>query len=118
MAIHFKNTTEIHFLEKLLEVDYRSDKIFEGDLIDMENNSHRQKVTFFCKNFDYNLWYDFSKLEKDLKSEGLFEIIRSDDNSIYIEMIKFKTVFEFLKDKIKKDKNYLIRDLKDKRSER
>ena len=53
-----------------------------------------------CGNFDYNLWYDFSTLEKELKSEGLLEIIKSDDNSIYIEMIKFKTVFEFLKDKI------------------
>ncbi|HRB00940.1 MAG TPA: AAC(3) family N-acetyltransferase [Ignavibacteria bacterium] len=112
----FRNSTEIHYLEKLLEVDYRSDKIFEGDLIDTENNLHRQKVTYFCKNFDYNLWYDFSELEKELKNEELMEIIRSDDNSIYIEMIKFKTVFEFLKDKIKKDKNYLIRELKDKRT--
>ncbi|MBS1517996.1 MAG: AAC(3) family N-acetyltransferase [Bacteroidetes bacterium] len=112
----FRNSTEIHYLEKLLEVDYRSDKIFEGNLIAGDGKAHRQKVTYFCKNFDYNLWYDFSALEHDLREEGLFEIYKAGEYPVYIEMIRFRTVYEFLKEKIRKDKNYLINDLKDKRT--
>lgn len=113
----FRNSTEIHYIEKLLEVDYRHDKIFEGKLIDADGVKHNQRIKYFCKNFDFNLWYDFSQLESDLKKEGLIEIFKTEDLHMYAEMIKFKVVYDFIKEKIKKEKNYLIKNLKDKRKE-
>lgn len=112
----FRNCTEIHFIEKLLDVKYRADKIFKGSIIDYEGKNHKQQVTFFCKTFDHNLWYNFKNLEEDLKRDGLMEIFKANGQEIFIEGIKFKILYEFVEKKIKKDYKYFIRELKDKRS--
>lgn len=113
----FRNSTEIHFIEKLLEVKYRSDKIFEGNIIDKDGKIQRQQITFFCKKFDYNMWYDFKRLESDLKNEGLMEVFKVNGYPMYIEGIKFRTLYDYLEREIRKDYNYFLNDLKDKRTE-
>ncbi len=113
----FRNSTEIHYIEKLLEVDYRHDKFFEGYLIDASGKMHRQKIKYFCKNFDYNLWYDFAHVESEIKSEGMFELFSVEDFPLVIEMVKFREVFSFIESKLKNDKHYLIKELKDKRAD-
>lgn len=111
----FKNSTEIHFIEKLLQVSYRYDKIFKGKLTDNYGKKHDQKVTYFCKNFDYNLWYDFKNLENDLREDGLMETIKTDGYPFFITGIKFSTLYEYIEHKIRKDYKYFIKDLKDRR---
>lgn len=110
----FRNSTEIHFIEKLLDVKYRSDKIFNGNIIDTDGKIHRQQVTYFCKNFDYNLWYNFKKLEDSLKKDGLMELFKVEGYPMYIEGIKFKTLYDYLEIAIRKDYKYFLNDLKDK----
>jgi len=107
----FKNSTEIHYIEKLLNVDYREDKVFSGNIIDIYGNSHRQSITFFCKNFDYRYWYDFKKVENDLRSDGLMEVIREDDFPLFISGIKFGKLYDFLKKKLSHDKKYICSEL-------
>lgn len=111
----FRNSTEIHFIEKLLEVKYRSDKKFEGNIIDTDGKIHRQQITFFCKNFDFNLWYNFKKLEDSLKKDGLMEVFKVEGYPFYIEGIKFRTLYEYVEIEIRKDYKYFLNDLKDKR---
>ncbi len=111
----FRNCTEIHFIENLLEVKYRFNKNFYGTITDRENNNYKQQITYFCKNFDYNLWYDFKNLEDNLKQDGLMEILRVEGFPIFIEAIKFKTLYDYIEMKIRKDYFYFIKDLKDKR---
>ena len=107
----FKNSTEIHFIEKLLNVDYREDKVFTGNIIDREGISHKQSVTFFCKNFDFHYWYDFKNVENDIRKEGLMEVVKSEGYPLFVSGIKFKTLFEFLKKKVKEDNKYICKDL-------
>ncbi len=112
----FRNSTEIHYIEKLLDVNYRADKIFEGNLTDINGKTHRQRITYFCKKFDHHLWYDFKKLEESLKKDGLMEIFKVDGYPVFIEGIKFKTLYDYLEVEIKKDYKYFINDLQDKRT--
>lgn len=107
----FKNSTEIHFIEREFKVDYRDDKVFKGVLIDTEGRSHRQDVTFFCKNFDYRYWYDFKAVENDMRSEGIMETIKQEGFPVFISGVKFRTLFDFLKKKIETNKRYVCRDL-------
>lgn len=109
----FKNSTEIHYIEKLLEVKYRQDKTFSGKIIDLEGKSHDQIITYFCKNFDYNYWYDFKNLENDLRRDGLMETFKAEDYPLFISGIKFRTLYDYIEQKIKKDSSYFIKDLKD-----
>lgn len=111
----FKNSTEIHFIEKMLRVSYRYDKIFKGIIIDKDGKPHNQQITYFCKNFDYNLWYDFKNLENDLREDGLIETLKVEDYPLFISGIKFRTLFEYIDKKIREDSKYFLKDLKDKR---
>jgi len=111
----FKNSTEIHYIEKLLQLDYRSDKIFSGKIIDKTGKLHLQNIKYYCKNFDFNLVYDFKNLETDLRNDGLFETIKADDYPLFVSGIKFKTLYEYVELKIKKDKKYFLKNLRDKR---
>lgn len=111
----FRNSTEIHFIEKLLEIDYRYDKIFNGKIIDRDGKTHDQQIKYFCKKFDYNLAYDFRNLEIELREDGLMETIKAEGFPIFVSGIKFKTLYDYVEIKIRKDKNYLIKDLKNSR---
>ncbi|MDQ3019275.1 MAG: AAC(3) family N-acetyltransferase [Bacteroidota bacterium] len=108
----FRNCTEIHFIEKLLDVKYRSDKIFKGSIIDYDDKIHNQQTTYFCKTFDHNLWYDFKNLEQDLKRDGLMEIFKVDGLQFFVEGIKFSILYEYIERKIKNDYQYFIKELK------
>ena len=110
----FKNSTEIHFIEKLLEVNYRYNKIFSGQIIDIDGNKFDQRITYFCKKFDHNLWYDFKELENDLRDDGLMETFKVEGFPLFISGIKFRLLYDYIEQKIRKDMNYFIKDLKNK----
>ncbi len=111
----FKNSTEIHFIEKLLEVNYRYNKIFCGKLTDPDGYKYDQQITYFCKKFDYNLWYDFKELENDLRDDGLMETFKVEGFPLFITGIRFRLLYDYIEHKIRKDIKYFIKDLKDKR---
>lgn len=107
----FKNSTEIHFIEKELKVNYREDKVFSGNIIDAEGKRYHQNVTFFCKNFDYRYWYDFKGVENDMRSDGMMEVIKQEGYPLFVSGVKFRTLFDYLKKKVDSDSKYICRNL-------
>lgn len=107
----FKNSTEIHFIEKLIGVNYREDKVFSGVITDGKGKSYNQKVIFFCKNFDYRYWYDFKGVENDLRKDGLMETIKTEGFPMFISGIKIRVLAEYLAKKVSKDPKYICKKL-------
>lgn len=98
-------STQFHYIEKELGVDYRSIKKFKGIVV--LNNKKRQIVyNFFCrKNIEKN-FFNRKKIEKDMLKENIL-------NQCFIENIKvswFRSadLYNFLDKKIKNNLNYLI----------
>lgn len=103
----FHNTpTEVHYIEKLLGVDYRFDKVFQGVISDCEGKRHQQKTTFYCRKY-LEVEPDMTRLENDLKKNNLFEYWRADSIDFEIQAISFHRLYDFVKDKIAQYPGYL-----------
>lgn len=102
----FRHATEVHFLEKKLNVSYRYDKDFHGEIIDIEGKGHKSTVRYFCRK-DLNIRPDFRKFENDLRDKGLLQTWSFESHELEIEAVKIKDAFELLKTKIAKDEYYL-----------
>ena len=96
-------------------MNYRHNKNFTGQITDLNGYKSDQQVTYFCKKFDYNLWYDFKELENDLRDDGLMETIKVEGFPLFITAIRFRLLYDYIEQKIRKDIKYFIKDLKDKR---
>ena len=59
--------SEIHFLERKIGVNYRYDKAFSGETIDIKGNNSKQDMIYYCRDLNYNYGVSFVQLEKDLK---------------------------------------------------
>jgi len=104
----FHNTpTEVHYIEKLLNVDYRFNKEFHGIIRDCEGKHHQQKTTFYCRKYVNELFPDMTRLERDLKKNDLFEYWRVDNMDFEIQAISFRRLYDFVKDKIARNPGYL-----------
>ncbi len=104
----FHNTpTEIHYIEKLLGVDYRFDKVFCGIIKDCEGKYHQQRTTFYCRKYVDEVQPDMTKLESDLKKNDLFEYWRADSTDFEIQAISFHQLYDFVKAKVATDPGYL-----------
>lgn len=106
-------STEIHLLEKLLNVEYRLNKNFPGKILTLENEIHDQVITYFCRDLDfankYNAIVSFERLFKDMTDDGLVEEYVIED-MIEISTVRFQAVFSYLKEKMLKDSFYLMKD--------
>lgn len=103
----FHNTpTEVHYIEKLLGVEYRFNKVFHGIIKDCEGKHHQQKTTFYCRKY-LELEPDMTRLDNDLKNSGLFEYWRDDKVDFEIQAISFQQLYDFVKDKITRNHGYL-----------
>lgn len=102
----FRYATEIHFLEKLLDVPYRFDKDFAGSMIDGNGRSHQNSIKYFCRK-DMTIRPDFKNFETDLKKESLMQTWQFDDVELEIEAVKIRDAYELLKTKIAKNEHYL-----------
>ena len=65
--------TEVHFLERLLNVPYRFDKIMSGEFIDKQGNFAKQNLLFYCRNLDYKMFSDMTRLETVLRKNNYIE---------------------------------------------
>ena len=102
--------TEIHFLEKMLEVPYRFNKDLSGQIKTLDGNIHQQIVTYYCRDLAFyerqNFTVSFERLFFDMKNEGLIEnYIVSGVIEIYA--VRFQKVLHYLKKKLSLDQDYL-----------
>jgi aminoglycoside 3-N-acetyltransferase len=100
--------TEIHYIEKKLNVPYRFNKKFTGK-INNGVDEYVQDNTFFCRDISLELQSSFDVLYDDLKKEGMIEYW-SIDNIFAIEAVKFRELYSFIKSKLNKNINYLVSD--------
>ena len=103
----FEHFTEIHYIEKLLKVDYRYDKIFKGESISKNKRKIATSSTFFCANYSFKYEPSLQRFKNDIKKSGLIDKWVINDRKFFIEVIKFKSLYEFIKQKLKIDKEYL-----------
>ena len=112
----FHNTpTEVHFLERLLQVSYRSNKTMSGEIIDCEGESHFQNILFYCRNLDINLVSDMTRLEMDLRRENYFEYWEIEGLDFKIEAVRIKNIFKLIKNKLSNNPFYLCSSQEDKK---
>ena len=102
-----EHLTEIHFLERKLNVNYRFDKQFSGVIMDQEGKEEEQVITYYCRDLESDYIPSFLQLKQDLKESNLIEIWKIKEYNLKIEVIKFKDVFNFIKKKVELDSQYL-----------
>ena len=100
--------TEIHYIEKKLNIPYRFDKKFTGK-INNGVDEYVQNNTYFCRDTSLRLRSNFDALYGDLKKEGLIEHWNI-DNIFEVRAIKFREIYTFIKSKLKNNINYLVSD--------
>ena len=109
--LHF--STEVHYLEKMLNVQYRFDKIFSGKIEALDGTLHEQNMKYFCRDVEfsnkYNSIVSFEKLFTDMKKNQLIQEFVIED-TIKIDSVKLQVVYAFVKDKLKEDAFYLMKD--------
>ena len=98
--------TEIHFLEKKLGMEYRKDKVFSGRTVDHSGKEHHTNVTFYCRDYGFNLRAGHAKLAEDMKKDGLMRTITLDEK-LRIEGVPLREMCEYAERKIKNDYFYL-----------
>jgi aminoglycoside 3-N-acetyltransferase len=105
--VFYNTPTEVHYIEKLLGVDYRFDKVFHGTIVDREGKQHQQKTTFYCRKYVDEVFPDMTRLDSDLKKNDMFEYWRDGSMDFEIQAISFRRLYDFIKDKIAQDPGYL-----------
>jgi aminoglycoside 3-N-acetyltransferase len=110
----FHNTpTEIHYIERLLGVEYRFNKIFKGRIKDCSGDFHDQTIIFYCRKYLNTLFPDMTRLEIDLKRENMFEYWSGQDIELEIQAVSFRKLFEFVKKKLAHDPLYLCSSIEE-----
>ena len=106
--------TEVHFLERLLNVPYRFDKIMSGEFIDKQGNFAKQNLLFYCRNLDYKMFSDMTRLETVLRKNNYIEYWKVNDLDFVIEAVRMKKIFEVIKTEIEKTPMFLCSEYEDK----
>ena len=99
--------TEVHYLERKLNVDYRFDKKFSGSAIDKNNKKQKYTLTYYCRDLKSDYAVSFVQLKNDLKEEGLIETWFIDKYKLKLEVIKFKVLYNFIEAKLLNNPKYL-----------
>ena len=105
-----KYLTEIHFIEKKLGVDYRFDKKFKGVTISNSGKKKHSTTTFFCRDLNLSYVPTFMQLNHDLIAEKLVEEWIIDDHNLKIKVIKFRVIYDFIREKIIDNPKYLLKE--------
>lgn len=105
-----KSTTEIHHIERKLEVSYRFDKEFSG-MVKNNSSLYEQKNIFFCRDLDfYNetmLGSDLSLLYEDLEQARKIKEINI-NNDFLLEYVSYSDIFEMTKKQLFTNPYYLL----------
>ena len=103
----FEYLTEIHYIERKLNVNYRFDKKFHGVTIGYDRIKKYTTLNYFCKNRDFYSKVSLVKLKKDLIENQLVEEFFIKEHNLKIEIIKIKCVSEFIEEKLLANPEYL-----------
>jgi len=101
-------TTEAHYIEKKLGVNYRFDKEFKGIVIDKEAIEHFVTSIFFCRDLNLNLETNFKPIINDLRTDGLVE--EWCINEFCIEVLSIKKLAAKMKKKYQENKLYFTKE--------
>lgn len=104
-------STFVHYIEKQLEVPYRYNKGFEGDIIEVNNT---RKAMFYHFVYDHDKREhepDFKKFHEYLSAAGLVKTAKLGKG--IINAVSSREMFEFVKREIKLNPNLLILGSKD-----
>jgi len=103
--------TEIHYLERKLNVHYRFDKIFKGSSVDSSGNVVNNQMTYFCRDLDSDYSVSLIQLKKDIRLEGLVKILKLKDFNLKIEVVKIQELYLFIKEKLLINPEYLWKNI-------
>ena len=101
-----EHLTELHYIENILGVGYRFNKIFFGKTIDLNGLEHSQSVKYFCRDLKSDYIPSFLKFKNDIRSSNLLNNIYVKEYNMRLEVIRFKDCYEFLKEKLSYNPKY------------
>ena len=101
-----EHLTELHYIEKMLGINYRMDKKFYGKTIDLQGLSHNQAITFFCRDLDSDYSSSFLKFKNDIRSSNSLINIYVEGYRMRLEAIRFRDCYDFLKFQISNNSKY------------
>jgi aminoglycoside N3'-acetyltransferase len=99
--------TEIHFLERKLNMPYRFNKDFYGISIDSNGNKVKNKITYYCRDLESDYSVSFVQLKKDIRAGGLVQVWDIVEFNFKIEVVKIRELFKFIEKKLLIDHKYL-----------
>jgi len=99
--------TEIHYLERKLNVSYRFDKIFKGSSVNNNGEVINNQLIYFCRDLESDYSVSFVQLKEDIRLEGLVKIWKLEEYNLKIEVIKIQKLYAFIKEKLLKNPEYL-----------
>ncbi len=106
------HSTEIHYIEKMLNVPYRFDKVFKGQTLGLDGQIHDLDVTFYCRDLEFakktQLVPCFQQLVSDMKEDGVLKTVSIRDE-FELEWVRISDVTEYAANKLKKNPYYLMR---------
>ena len=105
-----RHLTEIHFIEKKLGVDYRFDKKFKGVTISNSGIEKHSTTTFFCRDLSLNYIVSWIQLKHDVNAEKLVEEWIIDEHNLKIKVIRFRVIYDFIREKIIENPKYLLKE--------
>lgn len=111
--VFYNTPTEVHYIEKLIGVEYRFNKMFHGIIRDREGKEHQQRTTFYCRKYVNELFPDMTRLDRDLKEEGLFEFWKAREVDFEIQAISVQVLRDFVVHKTAENPLYLCSTLRE-----
>jgi len=98
-------TTQLHFIERELQVNYRSMKKFKGSII-FDNLNQKIEYDFFCRKNTTSTFFNRKKIMNDMIKDNILN--HKYFSGINVMWFRSNDLFTFLNKKIKNDYNYLI----------
>lgn len=102
-----EHLTEIHFIERKLGLRYRFDTEFEGIVIDGHDNKSTRTMTYCCRDLNSDYIASFLQLKHDLREMGLVERWSIEGYDMRLEVIKFKRLYNFIREQVRFNPKYL-----------
>ena len=87
-----------------------------GEFIDKQGKSIKQNLIFYCRDLDYKMFSDMTRLETSLRNNDCFDYWEKNNLDFVIEAVRFKKIFEIIKIEIEKDPMFLCSEYEDKRN--
>jgi aminoglycoside N3'-acetyltransferase len=99
-------STQIHYIEKNTQVPYRFNKVFCGNVSDMDDKKYKLKYNYYVRDLRHNFVWNRSKIMSLLKDNNA--VFSSIWNDIPIRWFRAKDLRKVLQPVIMSDPYYLL----------